>query len=408
MFKKSRRKIVVGIMTVLVVLWGSTLGVVLGSSYIEMSKRTNSMMKVYAERYELGEDGQNKQESAPEFVDESPIFHLSTFYSVAISDSGVVLEIHNDEPHIHKNEDLQQLGMYIWQRGRQSGVKNSMFFYTAQNDGYTLVVFTDNAFIKQNVFTMLRYTLIFGLADLLVLFFIAVYFAKRTVGPLEKNYYKQKQFVSDAGHELKTPVSVVSANAELLSREIGNNKWLENIQHENERMGVLVGQLLDLARAESGNMLIENIDFSRLCNGEALPFESVAYENGVRIVNNVAKGVLVKGNSTQLKQVVSILLDNAICHGTGDKVYLNLSADHKKARLSIVNKGDAFTNEQKLKLFERFYRLDTTRNSEDNHYGLGLAIAKSIVEAHKGTVDVLCYDGNIEFVVELGIISDNK
>ena len=171
---------------------------------------------------------------------------------------------------------------------------------------------------------------------------------------------------------------------------------------------MLVGQLLDLARAESGNMLVETIDFSRLCNGEALPFESVAYENGVEIENNVANGVFVRGNSTQLKQVISILLDNAICHGEGDKVYLNLSSDHKKARLSVINKGEAFTNEQKLKLFERFYRVDTTRNSDDNHYGLGLAIARSIVEAHKGTIDVLCYDGNIEFVVELGIISDNK
>ena len=408
MFKKSRRKIVVGIMTVLVILWGSTLGVVFGSSYIEMSKRTNSMMKVYAERYKLGEVEQNKPAPAPGFVEESPIFHLSTFYSVAISDNGKVLEIHNDEPAIHTNDDLQQLGLYIWQRGWQSGTKSSMFFYKAPKDGYTLVVFTDNAFIKQNVVTMLRYTLIFGLADLLVLFFIAVYFAKRTVGPLEKNYYKQKRFVSDAGHELKTPVSVVSANAELLSREIGNNKWLENIQHENERMGVLVGQLLDLARAESGNMLIESIDFSRLCSGEALTFESIAYENGVEIVNNVASDVFVKGNSAQLKQVISILLDNAISHGEGDKVNLNLSADHKKARLSVINRGKAFTNEQKLKLFERFYRLDTTRNSDDNHYGLGLAIAKSIVEAHRGTIEVLCYDGNIEFVVEMGILPDSK
>ena len=118
---------------------------------------------------------------------------------------------------------------------------------------------------------------------MVLFFFLSVFLARKIVNPLEESYQKQRQFISDAGHELKTPVSIVSANAELLSREIGDNTWLKNIQYENERMGMLVGQLLDLARTENVTPQMEHIDFSRLVAGEALPFESVAFEKEDRI-----------------------------------------------------------------------------------------------------------------------------
>ena len=243
--------------------------------------------------------------------------------------------------------------------------------------------------------------IIFGAMALVVFFFISVYFARKIVNPLEENYKKQKQFISDAGHELKTPVSVVNANAELLSREIGNNQWLDNILYENERMGVLVGQLLELARSENVTPVMEQIDFSRLCNGEALPFESVAYEKGISIISNISKGIMMQGNAAQLKQLVSILIDNALRHSKeANEIYLSLSAEHKKIRLSVVNKGQAIPEDERSKIFERFYRVDTARNSEDNHYGLGLAIAKSIVETHKGTIQVHCNNGYVEFRAE--------
>ncbi|MEE1219628.1 MAG: HAMP domain-containing sensor histidine kinase, partial [Ruminococcus sp.] len=225
------------------------------------------------------------------------------------------------------------------------------------------------------------------------------------VNPLEESYHKQKQFISDAGHELKTPVSVVSANAELLSREIGDNQWLQNIQYENERMGILVGQLLQLARTENVTSQMEKIDFSRLVAGESLPFESVAFEQGLTLNSNITSNITVEGNSTQLKQVVSILLDNAIRHSKDNgEVYLSLNKEHGLAKLSVINKGDEIPTEQRKQIFERFYRVDTVRNGEDKHYGLGLAIAKAIATSHKGNIEVLCYNGFVEFKVKIPIM----
>lgn len=413
MFKKSRRKIVAAIMSVLVLLWVGTLGVIYASSYFEMSKQNQEMLQAHAQMYSLpnsfGEmmppnrpaPGGNPN-FKPGFNPESPKFQLTTFYTVAVSYNGEILETKNETPTVHTDADLGRLAKQIIKGENNKGTENNLAFYKVDKGGYTLVVFMDNTVINESAMTLLRYTLIFGGIALVLFFFLSVYLAKRIVNPLEESYQKQKQFISDAGHELKTPVSVVSANAELLSREIGDNQWLQNIQYENKRMGMLVGQLLDLARTENVTPLMEHIDFSRLVAGEALPFESVAFEKGLALNSNIANGIGVEGNSTQLKQIVSILLDNAIRHSKEQgKVWLTLTKEHGLAKLSVINKGDEIPAEQREQIFERFYRVDIARNSEDKHYGLGLAIANAIVASHKGHIEVLCYNGLVEFKVQI-------
>ena len=193
----------------------------------------------------------------------------------------------------------------------------------------------------ENVETLISYTLVFGGAALVILFFLSRYLAGKIVSPLEESYLSQRQFISDAGHELKTPVAVINANLELLSREIGGNQWLSNIQYENERMSALVIQLLELARAENVTPQMESLDLSRLVYGETLPFESVAYEKGLTLNSEISENVCVSGNSTQLKQLVSILIDNAVRHSSrGNEVRITLRKEKGHALLSVMNDGD--------------------------------------------------------------------
>ena len=415
MFKKSRRKIVAAIMSILVLLWVGTLGVIYASSYFEMTKQNEQMLKVHAEMYTLSGsfDGMKPPNRPfpgrnPGFdagFAESPMFQLSTFYTVAVSYEGDILEIENEPPTVHTDDDLERLARSIIKGGRDNGTENNLAFYKTDKEGYTLVTFMDNTIVNENAMTLFRYTLIFGGVALVIFFFLSVFLARKIVNPLEESYQKQKQFISDAGHELKTPVSVVSANAELLSRELGDNQWLQNIQYENERMGMLVGQLLDLARTEDTTPQMEHINLSRLVDGEALPFESVAFEKGLVLNTNITSNIGVVGNSTQLKQIVSILLDNAIRHSKKQgEVWLTLTKEHGFAKLSVINKGDEIPEEQRANIFERFYRVDTARNSEDKHYGLGLAIAKAIATSHKGHIEVGCFNGFVEFKVQIPTI----
>lgn len=415
MFKKSRRKIVAAIMSILVLLWVGTLGVIYASSYFEMKSRNEQLLKFHADMYTLSGsfDGMKPPNRPfpgrnPGFdagFAESPMFQLSTFYTVAVSYEGDILEIENEPPTVHTDDDLERLARSIIKGGRDNGTENNLAFYKSDKEGYTLVTFMDNTIVNENAMTLFRYTLIFGGVALVIFFFLSVFLARKIVNPLEESYQKQKQFISDAGHELKTPVSVVSANAELLSRELGDNQWLQNIQYENERMGMLVGQLLDLARTEDTTPQMEHINLSRLVDGEALPFESVAFEKGLVLNTNITSNIGVVGNSTQLKQIVSILLDNAIRHSKEQgEVWLTLTKEHGFAKLSVINKGDEIPEEQRTKIFERFYRVDTARNSEDKHYGLGLAIAKAIATSHKGHIEVGCFNGFVEFRVQIPVL----
>ena len=413
MFKKTRRKIVAAIMSILVLLWVGTLGVIYASSFLEMKNQNEQMLQMHAQMYTLSHSinemiPQNRPfpggdpGKKPGFDPESPKFQLSTFYTVAISKDGEVLEIKNDPPTVHTDEDLIQFAKGVIANGKETGTQKNLAFLKTDKGSFVLVTFMDNTVVNESAMTLFRYTLIFGGVALVLFFFLSVFLARKIVDPLEDSYQKQKQFISDAGHELKTPVSVISANAELLSRQIGDNQWLSNIQYENERMGMLVGQLLDLARTENVAPQMEKIDFSRLVAGEALPFESVAFEKGLTLNSNITNDIGVIGNSTQLKQIVSILLDNAIRHSEGQgEVWLTLTKEHGLAKLSVVNKGDEIPAEQRERIFERFYRVDTARNGEDKHYGLGLAIAKAIVDAHHGHIEVNCYNGLVEFHVRM-------
>lgn len=245
--------------------------------------------------------------------------------------------------------------------------------------------------------------LIVGSAALVLLFFISLYLSRQIIRPLEENDRQQKQFISDASHELKTPVAVISANAEMLSREIGGNEWLSNIQYENERMGGLVKQLLDLSRAENTEVPMEQVDFSRIVTGEALAFESLAFDQGKALQSDIEEGVLLTGNPSQLTQLVSILLDNAIRHSTGSEIGLSLKAQGHTAVLSVINEGDAIPDEKQKQLFDRFYRIDEARSNEGQHYGLGLSIAKAVVEKHSGSIHVSCQDGKVRFTAAIPI-----
>ncbi len=411
MFRKSKRKIVAAIMSVLMLLFIGTLAIIYTSSYAEVSASNNEMLARYAELFSLERQPSEEPplDSAEKVSDDAidrtvdSTFRLSTFYSVALSDDGDVLAMDNDEGSAYEDALLQQYAQEIIASGKNRGEFKNLLYTTANKDGYTLVAFMDNTIIQQSMTTLFRNTIKFGGLMMVVLFVLAMYLAGKIVKPLEENHKKQKQFISDAGHELKTPVAVISANADLLARDLGtDNPWLANICYENEKMGHLVAQLLLLAKSDDGQMPKTKLDLSRLVQGEALPFESVAFEKGLMLNCDIQEAIFVEASSIQLKQLLSILLDNALSHAQGGpEVFLVLKSERHDAMLSVINDGEEIPDDQRERLFERFYRVDAARNGADGHYGLGLSIAKAIVTAHKGQIRVLCHDGKVECVVRL-------
>ncbi|MBO4770560.1 MAG: HAMP domain-containing histidine kinase [Clostridia bacterium] len=419
MFNKTRRKIVFTVVFSLLALMLVTLTTIYVTNRIALDRESREMLRTFAERYTLEEqtpppDGDIRPDGRPDFKPDSKNeprddgrgkgereFQLSTFYSVAFSKDGEVLAASSGNSYLQSEETLTGTASAILKKGKRSGRYGSMMYLVDEREEYTLVAMIDGTINDSNQSLLIRQMLVIGSAATIILFVISIFIAGKIVRPLEENDRRQKRFVSDAGHELKTPIAVISANSELLRRESGGSEWLDNIDYENGRMSDLVKQLLALSHAENGSLQKETVDFSQLVEGEVLPFESLAFEKNVKIDPDVEAGITVEGNARQLKQLVSILLDNALSHGTGNGICVSLRRDKHTAVLSVSNEAKEMDPEQLSRLFDRFYRTDEARSDTGAHYGLGLSIAKAVAESHGGTISAGYNEGKAVFNVLL-------
>ena len=231
---------------------------------------------------------------------------------------------------------------------------------------------------------------------------ISLNITKRIVKPVNESFIRQKQFIYDASHELKTPIAIISASAEMLEKNPKEKKWLDNIKTENNRMNKLVISLLDLSKSENikENEVYTSVNLSKVIKNKALTFESLIYENSLELDVDVVNDIMFNCNEDRIKELLSILMDNAIKHSfPNSQITVKLSKEKNNIYLSVKNKGKEIPISEREKIFERFYRLDKSRNRDDNRYGIGLSIAKNIVINHNGTISVNCKDGYTTFMV---------
>ena len=234
---------------------------------------------------------------------------------------------------------------------------------------------------------------------------IGIIASKWIVKPVETSWKEQKQFVSDASHELKTPLTVITTNAEMLQQnEISNEdrqKYSNNIVTVSHQMKNLVEDLLNLARIEKGEEAgFEKINLSQIYSESILQFEPVMFELGLSLKEDISENVFVNGSAQRLSQLLVILLDNAGKYSKPGEVKVSLSAQGKNAVLEVSNPSDLMSSDQLKNIFKRFYRADESHNAKGS-FGLGLSIAESIANAHKGKIKAEYLNGNISFIVNI-------
>ncbi|WP_342563572.1 HAMP domain-containing sensor histidine kinase [Paenibacillus sp. FSL R7-0345] len=259
-------------------------------------------------------------------------------------------------------------------------------------DGHMLVFLDITS--QQKILTNLIYIFtVVGIIMLIILFFISRYFANRSIKPVQEAFDKQKQFIADASHELKTPLAIINTNTDVLLSNpedtiLEQSKWLHYIKSETERMAKLTNDLLYLTEMDDSRtgMIHAPFNISEAVENIILTMEAVIFEKNVALEYDIEPNLTVHGNSEQIKQVVMILLDNAVKYtGPKGEVTLSLRKQHNDVLLSVTNTGEGIAAEHLTRIFDRFYRTDTSRARKQGGYGLGLAIAKSIVEQqHKG------------------------
>ena len=251
------------------------------------------------------------------------------------------------------------------------------------------IAFMDSTFEQATLRALVRVCLLIGAAALLVLFGLSWLLSGFVTRPVARTWQNQQQFLSDASHELKTPLTVILSSADLLktSAQPEQRQYVDNISVESRRMKALVEDMLTLSRAESGRAApFAPLDLSDLVTDAALRFEPVAFEAGHPLQYDIQNGASLSGDRQQLDQLLDILLDNAVKYAAEDApIRLTLDISGKNAVLAVENPGDPIPPDKLPHLFDRFYRVDDARTGAGS-FGLGLAIAQQIVHRHKGII----------------------
>ena len=332
-----------------------------------------------------------------------PMFINANVYVISFDSIHNITNITSYTDNGLSNAEIIKLATNFLNTNKKSDIGylyTSRYAYYLTNKNNLIIM--DNYIINNKLGDYFRMSLlIFILLEILIIY-VSNTLTKWLTKPAIEAFSKQKQFIVDASHELKTPLAIITASAESLEMEPTEKKWLDNIKSESERMNKLVTDLLDLAKSE--NMEIKekyNINnLSKIIEKTSLTFESLIYENKLEIEDNIDKDIMFSCNPDKIKQLLGILLDNAIKHSTkNSKITVNLYKDKNNIILEIKNKGKEITKEDQEKIFDRFYRVDESRNRSDNRYGLGLSIAKNIVISHNGKIFVNCKNGYTTFKV---------
>ncbi|MGN0591622.1 MAG: sensor histidine kinase [Ruminococcus sp.] len=315
-------------------------------------------------------------------------------FVVYLNETGAVTEVHGTD--LYDTASCAELIAYVDDSKQYDGYCGTLQFVKKDYSKGSVVVFSD----RQSDRTMLKNLLfvsigVFVLMEFIV-FFLTKVLTKRAMRPMQVSLEKQQQFISDAGHELKTPLTIISANADILSDEIGENKWLSYIKSQAERMRILVQEMMDLMKISSTQQQLAQSHFniSSLVENVALPFECQAFEQQKTFHIEIQPGIEFFGNTEQIRRMVGIFIDNAFKYSDANgTIQVQLKTENGKKILKIYNTGIGIEKGEEEKIFERFYRSDSSRSRQTGGYGLGLAIAKSIADQHHIKIQVLTEPG---------------
>lgn len=333
----------------------------------------------------------------------------------------IIIDINSDNELINVltyteiDEEILKEGVYkiLKSENNLSKIKlnNTRFAYLKEpsNKGVRIMLLNIEAQINA-LMNLIKAFLTIGVISLFILLFISIYLTNKTIKPLKESFEKQKRFIADASHELKTPLAIIRTNTSVIlsnkDASVSNNiKWLNYINNQTERMGKLIDEMLTLAKLDNLNEQINfmSFNFSDLVNNILLTFEAVIFENNIKLESYIEDDIHIKGDKENIKKVFIILLDNAIKYTNNNgEIYIELKQDKNKIKLTVKNTGDGIKEEDLEKIFERFYRVDDSRERKTGGYGLGLSIAKSIIESHKGKIYAKSnLNEDTSFIVEL-------
>ncbi len=321
----------------------------------------------------------------------------SRYFSVLLGADGTALRVDTSRIAAVDSEQAADYAAAVAQKAADRGFFEQFRYIRSDEPLGVRITFLDCGRKLEAFRQFLLISVGMAAAGFLVVFFVIVFFSGKFIRPIAESYEKQKHFITDAGHEIKTPLTIISANADLLEMDIGENESLTEIKRQAKRLTGLTNDLVSLARMEESERALPMIEFpvSEVVQEAAAPFAALALAQNKQLACNIQPLLTLKGNEQAIGQLVSLLLDNALKYAPeGAAVSLELIRQGKHLTLSVCNPTfGEIRPEQLSHVFDRFYRADPSRNSQTGGHGIGLSIAKAITTAHNGKIAAQTKDG---------------
>ena len=391
MIAKLRQKLTLAALCALTLIFACTVALINIANTLSLQSQISQSLFILAgnnsKPEDLEETAQSRTRSNLPAIRASSLSRITDYCVIRLNKDGTLHEWKTESTDVYDDAVVATLLETITATGKTEGRVGSQAFRMEERKYGALLVAMDVSPEEGYAASLLRITLIAGSIAWALLSLLTVLLIRRTLRPVQEAVAKQQQFVWDASHELKTPLAVISANAQVLEQELGGNDYFGYILTEIGHMNDLVQNLLLLARMDAGRQSASfaRFDLGAALLGLALPMESLAFEKGKRLDVQVQEGIFCRGNETLLVQLASILLSNALKYADeGGVITLSLEARGRQRLIRVHNTGSFIPPEERRKIFDRFYRADTSRAESGS--GIGLAIAQSIAELHHGEI----------------------
>lgn len=408
MFKSLRRKFIttaVGSVAVVIAILAIALNFINYykleeriDTTLEDASRSQALIKIFAED---GDDLVITKNS-------SSTTDYNGFSIAKVDDSGRIIKTYRDDTLIPNQDALQSKVIEALKEGKTSGFIGSYRFLKAETNVGNLILFLNCQRELDSQHSFEKNSLLISIGVIASVFVLIVLISKRVIAPIQETYIKQKQFITGASHELKTPLAIISSNADVLEMMNGDSKWTQNIHNQVDRLTSLVNSLVVFSRMEEKDTVERSrFDLTSALESRIEDFDELANFQKKNIVTDVDSNLYYFGEEASIVQLMDILLENAIKYAPEDSsISVSLKKNRKYAILKVSNKAEVKKGDLS-KVFERFYRLDESRNSAIKGYGIGLSMAQLIAEKHKETIRAYAPEDGI-FKIEMRFTLDER
>lgn len=395
MIKKLRQKFILISMFSLTFVIAIIIGIINIHNYSSIVKRADEKLELIINNNGIFPREKDNKIIPPDnkMSPEAPF--ETRYFSVTFNNNGEVIKVNIDRIAAIDELSAESYATSLYNNSKTKGFFKNYRYQSKTRDTETLYVFIDCQHDLITFREFLYASLLFSLIGITTIFLLVFFSSKIILKPISESYEKQKHFITDASHELKTPLTVIDASADVLEMEVGENEWITSIKDQVTRLTKLTEDLLMLSRMnETNRVIFTDFSLSEVLEDSIKRFESVAISQGKTIETNIPNNISYNGEINMISQLFSILLDNALKY-TNEKglIKVSLSETEKNKKIVFYNTCENIEIGNHDYLLERFYRKDSSRNSNTGGHGIELSIAKSIIDNHKGKINIKSDDG---------------